>query len=94
MNGTPQCLAANSPMGSSLQLDDRTIFAPVRSSSFLRRASSFLSTTYGNLRGRLIAVQNAIYIQKYYFHEFCAAGVLAPRCGANHSYKRHSMLLS
>src|ERR1700710_2860528 len=51
MNGTPQCFAANRPTGSHLHEEESTTFAPVLSRSFFRRASSFLSTMYGNLRG-------------------------------------------
>src|SRR3984957_14492595 len=51
MKGTSQCFAAKRPTGSSRQEEERTTFAPVRSSSFCRRRSSRLSTTYGNCRG-------------------------------------------
>src|SRR5215204_6388556 len=57
MNGMPQCFAAYSPTGSTRQVDERTTFAPVRSSSLQRRASSLLSTMYGNFRGFGVVLQ-------------------------------------
>src|SRR3954454_21500760 len=57
INGMPKCFAASRPIGSYLQVDDRTTFAPVVSQSFKSLASSFWSTMYGNLRGLGVRLQ-------------------------------------
>src|SRR3954468_6735197 len=57
INGMPKCFAASRPIGSYLQVEDRTTFASVVSQSFNSLASSFWSTMYGNLRGLCVRLQ-------------------------------------
>src|SRR4051794_3341579 len=55
--GTPQCLALNRPAGSYRHVDDRTAFAPVRSTNRTKRFSRRGSTMYGSLRGFGVRLQ-------------------------------------
>ena len=65
---TKAAVALKSPGGSYRQVEDKTTFAPVRSIRRLNRANRRLSTTYGNLRGCFLAIQNAVNIQKNDLH--------------------------
>src|SRR3954451_18942110 len=71
INGMPKCFAASRPIGSYLQVEDRTTFASVVSQSFNSLASSFWSTMYGNLRGLCVPLQlrTPSISRKYYFHQ-------------------------